>query len=435
MTQPRQLALRTDQPDPADGLVGWAARFLAAGWDVVLPKAVPEGLEGRIDAALRIVRSLANAVEGPPGRLLSTAGQRPHPDPDGGGPQIAPQADIVICPRGDRSDCVLIEVTSVGASAGAGNVKQSPARPPLRATAQAVGPLHLLPVVELMCKDDPAPLIAMLKGVGVVCLPSCPRGDRSSVTDSSVIDSSVTGSSVTDRLRAAWAAALVDERQAGAMSASDLDRLASEGLVPALLLAELDPAERDRVGVGLMRTLDVDRDHSPQAASPSNQTPDQTKSHPPAPWQAEARVVPLSWTDYNGHMNEARYLEAFSQATDQLMGWIGCDADYVAAGQSYFTAETHIRHLDEVRAGALIRVEILVLSGQGRRMHLFQQMFEGARLLATAEQVLVHVDLTSRRASIPADHVARALAALARAHAELRRPEGIGRHVGQPRSG
>ncbi len=420
MTQRRQLALRTDRSGPADGLIGWAARFLAAGWDVVLPKAVPEGLEGRIDAALRIVQSLANAVEGPPGRLLSTAGQGALPGPDGGGPQVAPQADIVICPRGDRSDCVLIEVTSVGASAGAGNAEKSLAHPSFRATAQAVGPLHLLPVVELICKDDPAPLIDMLKGVGVVCLPSCPRGDRSSVTD---------------RLRAAWAAALADERQAGAMSASDLDRLASDGLAPALLLAELDPAERDRVGVGLMRTLGVDRDHTPSAASPSNQTPDQAKSHPPAPWQAAARAVPLSWTDYNGHMNEARYLEAFSQATDQLMGWIGCDADYVAAGQSYFTAETHIRHLDEVRAGALIRVEILVLSGQGRRMHLFQQMFEGARLLATAEQVLVHVDLTSRRASIPADHVARALAALARAHAELRRPEGIGRHVGQPRSG
>jgi len=31
------------------------------------------------------------------------------------------------------------------------------------------------------------------------------------------------------------------------------------------------------------------------------------------------RQVPVSWTDYNGHMNETHYLEAASQATDRFM--------------------------------------------------------------------------------------------------------------------
>jgi carnitine 3-dehydrogenase len=30
---------------------------------------------------------------------------------------------------------------------------------------------------------------------------------------------------------------------------------------------------------------------------------------------------------------------------------VGCDAAYIASGGSYFTAETHIRHIDEVHAG------------------------------------------------------------------------------------
>jgi len=65
------------------------------------------------------------------------------------------------------------------------------------------------------------------------------------------------------------------------------------------------------------------------------------------------RAVPLDWVDYNGHMNEARYLQAFGDATDRFMELVGCDSDYIESGGSYFTAETHIRYLDEVHAGGV----------------------------------------------------------------------------------
>ena len=55
--------------------------------------------------------------------------------------------------------------------------------------------------------------------------------------------------------------------------------------------------------------------------------------------------MPIDWTDYNGHMNEARYLEIFSAATDRFMQLVGCDAAYVAAGNSYFTVESHLHHI------------------------------------------------------------------------------------------
>ena len=58
-----------------------------------------------------------------------------------------------------------------------------------------------------------------------------------------------------------------------------------------------------------------------------------------------ARQVPPDWVDYNGHMNEARYLTAFSDGTDRLLLWAGMDAACIAAGHSVFTVETHIRHL------------------------------------------------------------------------------------------
>jgi len=147
------------------------------------------------------------------------------------------------------------------------------------------------------------------------------------------------------------------------------------------------------------------------------------------------RQVPSDWTDYNGHMNEARYLDCFSMATDAVMRWIGVDAAYLANGGSYFTVETHIRHLDEVRAGTEIFATSQVLLGEGKKMQLFHHLYaveaDGAsRLLATGEHMLIHVDMTSRSASLPDDAVAARLAELAQAHARLPHPEGAGRAVG-----
>ena len=153
------------------------------------------------------------------------------------------------------------------------------------------------------------------------------------------------------------------------------------------------------------------------------------------PLETMRQQVPSDWTDYNGHMNEARYLDCFSMATDAVMRWIGVDAAYLANGGSYFTVETHIRHLDEVRAGSEIFATSQVLLGEGKKMQLFHHLYaveaDGAsRLLATGEHMLIHVDMTSRSASLPEDSVAARLAELAGAHATLPRPDGAGRAVG-----
>ncbi len=144
-------------------------------------------------------------------------------------------------------------------------------------------------------------------------------------------------------------------------------------------------------------------------------------------------TVPLDWTDYNGHMTEAKYLQAFGDATDRFMQVVGCDADYVAAGGSFFTAESHIRHLAEAQAGAPLRIETQCLGGAGKKMHLFHTMWSGDEALATGEHMLIHVDMATRRAAPPGPEVARKLGAIAAAHAALPMPEGAGRAVGAPR--
>jgi carnitine 3-dehydrogenase len=144
------------------------------------------------------------------------------------------------------------------------------------------------------------------------------------------------------------------------------------------------------------------------------------------------RQVPADWTDYNNHMNEARYLQCFADASDGMLRIIGVDADYVASTGSYFTVETHIRHLDEVAALQPIYATTQVLSAKGKKLHLFHRLYHGdGRLLATGEHMLIHVSLDTRKAADPADEISRRASEIAAAHARLEIPEGAGRAVGR----
>ncbi len=136
------------------------------------------------------------------------------------------------------------------------------------------------------------------------------------------------------------------------------------------------------------------------------------------------RTVPLDWTDYNGHMNESRYGQVFSDAADAMMVLIGADQAYVAAGRSFFTVDIRIRFLDESHAGDRVTVTTQVMEGQGKKMRLFHRLYHlDGRQLATGDQLLIHVDLETRRSSPPEEAVATRLAEIAAVHARLPHPE------------
>ncbi len=210
------------------------------------------------------------------------------------------------------------------------------------------------------------------------------------------------------------------DAQAGNLSPGDLEKIRDDNLV-----AILRALKAQNWGAG-----SVLKHHDDRLLNTRNTEIDLT-----LPIRSAHRVVPTDWLDFNGHMNEARYLQAFSEATDRFMAFVGCDAAYIAKGGSYFTAETHICHVDEVAAGASIYVDTLCLSGSGKTMHIVNSMFaQNGRLLATCEQVLIHVSLKTRRPSPPAGHIAEKLAAIAAHHARLPRPAQTGRFVGASRS-
>jgi carnitine 3-dehydrogenase / betainyl-CoA thioesterase len=215
------------------------------------------------------------------------------------------------------------------------------------------------------------------------------------------------------------------DAQSGSLSIRELERVRDNNLV-----AMLRALKAQDWGAGaLLNAQDEARAKGTVLAARAGDIED-----PGQPIVTLRRAVPLDWTDYNGHMNEARYLQAFCDASDRFMELIGCDADYIASGGSYFTAETHIRHLQEVHAGARIQVRTRVLQGQGKKMHLWHEMYQGADLLATGEHMLIHVSLESRRPSVPGPVVEAALTRIAQAQAGLAMPEGAGRFVGEPRN-
>jgi len=120
-------------------------------------------------------------------------------------------------------------------------------------------------------------------------------------------------------------------------------------------------------------------------------------SQPLELYQAQVRS---DWIDYNGHMSESFYLYAFGDASDALFQYIGIDNDYRLAGKSFYTVETHINFYLEASKGAPLKFTTQILGLNAKKLHIFHQMFhaESGDLLATTEQMLVHVDMKKAKA-------------------------------------
>lgn len=210
------------------------------------------------------------------------------------------------------------------------------------------------------------------------------------------------------------------DAQADGLSIRELERLRDENLVG--ILQSLKAGDGGK-GWGAGRLL-AEFEHELQARAA------------PAP-DADGRLRLLSatvspaWIDYNGHMTEYRYLQLFGEATDAFLRLIGVDQAYVAGGSSYYTVESHLRHLGQAHAGQRLDVETVLLGHDAKRLHLAHTVTdEAGAILATAEHMLLHV--TGGRAAPAPAAVAAALDGVARRGAHRPRPDFAGRAVAMP---
>jgi carnitine 3-dehydrogenase len=146
-------------------------------------------------------------------------------------------------------------------------------------------------------------------------------------------------------------------------------------------------------------------------------------------------VVRPEWVDYNGHMSDFRYGQLFGDAMDALYREVGVDAAYRASGSMFYTVESHTTHAAEAKVGEALTVSTQILAVDDKRLRVFHTVRRRAdgTLIATGEQMHLHVDVKAAKAAPTHVGVRAKLERIARAHAELPLPAAAGRRVGQPK--
>lgn len=195
---------------------------------------------------------------------------------------------------------------------------------------------------------------------------------------------------------------------------------------------------RDRNLVGMMRSLkerdwgagQVLNEHDKQLAAIAG---DDSLVDDAVPLRLLELTVLPAWIDYNGHMTEFRYTQVFSDSCEALLRLVDMHDDYVAAGHSYYTAESHTQFFDEAAVNEPIYTTVQILSADSKRLHVFYRMhaFDGDRLLATLEAMYLHVNRESGRVVAAEPDAVEDLMKLANKHSEAWLPETAGRFVGQ----
>lgn len=143
-------------------------------------------------------------------------------------------------------------------------------------------------------------------------------------------------------------------------------------------------------------------------------------------------VVRPEWADYNLHMSDFEYGRVFGEAMDVIYRQVGVDDGYRKAGRMFYTVESHVKHLGEAKVGDPLHITTQLLKLDDKRLHVFHRLYRKADgvLIATGEQMHLHVDTAAAKA-VPMDAAVRAkLEAVRRPHADLPIPDEAGKPVG-----
>ena len=155
----------------------------------------------------------------------------------------------------------------------------------------------------------------------------------------------------------------------------------------------------------------------------------------PTPFLSSVMQIEPQWIDYNGHLNMAYYNVMFDRAIDELWLVLGIGPSYKKSrNSSTFTAECHVRYLREIHLGQPLQVSVTLIAADDKRLHTFEELRHASEgwLSATSENMTLHIDMGLRKtAPLPSD-VRATIDAVAKAHAMVPRPEGIGRAIAMP---
>lgn len=144
--------------------------------------------------------------------------------------------------------------------------------------------------------------------------------------------------------------------------------------------------------------------------------------------------IQSKWLDYNEHLNVASYVLIFDTAGEKLIRNLGLGEEVTRqTGISWAVLENHITYDREVILGQSIEVGMQLLDYDHKRMHLYWEMYVvGSQdyLAATLEQMVVCIDLNTRRSTTFPSQVQDNITLLAQKHAHFDQPKNIGRRIG-----
>ncbi len=215
------------------------------------------------------------------------------------------------------------------------------------------------------------------------------------------------------------------QEQAAGRSIRDLERLRDDYLVAIQqVLRQFD------IGAGstlkqLETRLYTDAAHA---------TFDGTGTGPTTPLKLVSTSVRPEWIDYNGHMTDSRYMQVFGDAMDVLYRRVGVDEAYRDAGYMFYTVESHISYLTEARVNEPIYVTTQILGLDAKRLQVFHRLLRERddELVATCEQMHLHVDTQAHKAAPIRPAVHERLQKIRDAHSTIPAPMQAGRHIGMP---
>lgn len=152
----------------------------------------------------------------------------------------------------------------------------------------------------------------------------------------------------------------------------------------------------------------------------------------PAPFVSLGQKVLPGWIDGNDHMNVGYYLLAFDAGFDTTYDAVGMGYDLIKThGFSTMTVDTHVSYHRELLLGAPLRITCQLVDCDPKRAHWIQAMYhaEEGYLAATAEWLIMSIDMNKRRVAAMPDEIYATLQRVKAAHANLALPVPLGRTI------
>ena len=142
--------------------------------------------------------------------------------------------------------------------------------------------------------------------------------------------------------------------------------------------------------------------------------------------------VPKEWIDYNGHMNDAEYVRAFSWGVDSLMKLIGITDEFRETNNyTIYTMESHVCYLDEMKLAEAFEIHMQMIDYDSKRVHVFFELFgQNGKRAATSEQMLMGIDQSKGAAAPFPEAIYSKVQELANEHTPEDKPKEVGRIIG-----